>query len=304
MACGILLKELKLVEAVALVHAKDVESGKFEITDQDITAGLPYKEKARMAFDHHAGAVPPPEDRLNLAVDTSAPSTARVIYNYFGKDKFPDIHEDVLDAVDKDFSAKITPDDILYPTGWTLLNYLIDQRTGLERQKRFRVSHDELMNHLMDRGGRSSVWELLRLADVEERLDLYFSCFDDHKSQLMRCSSVFHNLVVTDTRAEILFYSGNKFVVYALFPECNVSLDVSLSADGGATVFAAGKSVLDRTFPLDIGRIMREYGGGGHSGAGACRAESSKAPEILQSLIKDMECGFYENLYMGYFNYY
>ena len=182
LTCGMLLMELKLVGDVALVHPKDVESGRFLVTDMDITAGLPYKENVRMAFDHHPAAFRPDDDKLNLSVDPRAPSTARVIYNYFGKEKFAEIHDDVLDAVDKDLTAKITSDDILYPTGWILLDYLIDHRTGLERQKRFRVSHDELMIQLMDGGASRSIWELLRLPDVEERLELYFSCVDDHKS--------------------------------------------------------------------------------------------------------------------------
>lgn len=301
MVCGILLRELELVDKVAFVHPKDIESGKFEITGGDITAGLPYRESARLAFDHFSSASA--RGRDNFKTNPRASSTSRVIYDHYGKDKFPRGHENILDAVDKGFSA-ITTDEILYPASWVLLGYLIDKRTGLEGYKRFRISHDELLNELMAEGRGKSIWKILNLPDMEERLKLYFACVEDYKGQILRCSSVFSNLVVTDTRKEKAIYPGNKFMTYALFPECNVSLNVSLSPESGRAVFSAGKSVLDRTCSLDIGAIMKKYGGGGHAGAGGCQAEPDKAEELLTSLIKELEYGPFENLYHGYFNYY
>ncbi|MBI4350974.1 MAG: exopolyphosphatase [Elusimicrobia bacterium] len=299
MTCGILLKKLGLAAETVFVHPKAIESGIFPVTGGDITAGLPYKEDAYLAFDHFASG----KSAGNLVADPRAASTARVVYAHYGKEKFPGFHEDILDAADKSVSARLTTDDILYPEGWTLLSYLVDHRTGLEGRGTFRITHKELMNRLMDKGADLSVWELLSLPDVEERLELYFSRIEDHKGQILRCSSVFSNLVVTDTRREKAIYPGNKFVTYALFPECDVSLHVSPGA-GGRTVFAAGKSVLDRRCSLDIGRIMKKYGGGGHSGAGACRAGNGAAEEVLLSLIGELRYGLLKNLFLGYFNYY
>ncbi len=304
MVCGILLKELDLVEKVVFVHPKDIESGEFGLTGEDITAGLPYKEIVCMAFDHFPAAVRAAEGRKNLTVDPLVSSTARVIYNYYGKDKFRNNHTDILDAINKGFSAGIATDEILYPAGWGLLNYLIDPRTGLEEYKKFRVSHNELMDELMLEGRDHSIWEMLSLPDIEDRLELYFSCIEGHKWQILRCSSVFSNLVVTDTRKEKIIYPGNKFMTYALFPECNVSLHVSSASGSGRTVFAAGRSILDRTYSADIGGIMRKYGGGGHPGAGACQADNDRTEELLESLVKELQYGFFGNLFQGYFNYY
>ena len=304
MVCGILLKELNFVEKVVFVHPKDIECGKFEITGEDITAGLPYKENVHMAFDHYPAPAMPAEGRKNLTVDPGAPSTSRVIFNYYGKDKLTNINKDILDAVDRGYSAKLTTDEILYPAGWDLLSYLIDHRTGLERYKQFRVSHHELMDELMKEGRGRSIWKMLILPDMQERLNLYFSCIEDYKGQILRCSSVFSNLVVTDTRKEKVIYPGNKFMTYALFPECNVSLNVASAAESGRTVFSAGKSVLDRTCSLDIGGIMKKYGGGGHAGAGACQADNDRAEDTLESLIKKLQYGLFKNMLLGYFNYY
>ncbi|MDO8805255.1 MAG: exopolyphosphatase [Elusimicrobiota bacterium] len=304
MACGILFKALKLVDSVVFVHPKEIETGKFAVTGEDITAGLPYAESAHLAFDHYSSAARPAEGRENLKVDVRASSTARVVHDYYGKEKFRHSQEELLNAVDKGFSAKLTSADILYPTGWVLLSYLIDPRTGLERHEKFRTPHMELMNELMDEGRSHSIWKLLNLPGMEERLTRYFACVEEYKEQLLRCSSVFSNLVVTDTRKEKLLYPGNKFMTYALFHECNVSLNVSLSEAGGRVVFAAGKSVLDRTCSLDIGAVMKKFGGGGHAGAGGCQAGEDGADELLESLIKELKYGLLENLYQGYFNYY
>ncbi|MBI5208689.1 MAG: exopolyphosphatase [Elusimicrobia bacterium] len=304
MACGVLCKELDLIDGVAFAHPDEVDDGSFEITDGDITAGLPYREQAHIAFDHapFASRSAGSADHWKVAFD--APSTARVIYNHYGKDRFADIHEDLLDAVDKGLNRNLTTEDILYPTGWVLLNYLIDHRTGLDRFKRFSRSHDEFMDELMAEGRDHSIWEILGLPDVEERLDLYFSCVEEYKAQILRCSSVYSNLLVTDTREEKLIYPGNRFMPYALFPECNVSLYVSSVEEDGRTVLAAGRSVLDRSCSLDIGHVMKKYGGGGYHGAGACHVADGRAEEVLEGLIGDLQYGFFTNLYMGYFNYY
>jgi nanoRNase/pAp phosphatase (c-di-AMP/oligoRNAs hydrolase) len=303
LVCGILLKELGLIDRFAFVHPKDIESGKAEIKDDDITAGLPYKESAYLAFDHYPGAVPKEKEK-NLIVNSGMPSTSRVIYNYYGRKNFPGISEDMLQAVDKGFSARISIDEILYPTGWMLLNYLIDQRTGLERYKKFASSHAELIVKLADFCKGRTIVEILDMPDVEERLNLYFSCVEQCRAQILRCSSVHYNLVVTDMRKEPVIYPGNRFMIYALFPECNVSLQAMTTPDGGSALFVVGKSIIDRTYSADIGRIMRRHGGGGHSNAGTCQAKNEDADKVMESLISELKYGLLKNLFLGYFNYY
>lgn len=304
LVCGVLLKELDIIDKIVFSHPRDIETDKVSITDNDITAGLPYKEGVHLAFDYYPGASALSGGRKNLIVDIKMPSTSRVIYNYYGGDKFPNIHRDMLDAVDKGFSANISRDEILYPTGWILLNYLVDQRTGLDKLGRFAVSHEELIIKLVDFCSRHTTWEILDLPDVEERLNLYFSCIEQCKAQILRCSSLHYNLVVTDLRKEKIIYPGNRFMVYAMFPECNVSLQVVNDANNNKTVFVAGKSILDRSFSEDIGRIMKKYGGGGHFNAGTCQVSNNEADGVLEGLIRELKYSLFKNLVMGYFNYY
>lgn len=306
LVCGILLKEIDLIDGIIFHHPKDIESGKAVITESDITAGLPYKETVHLAFDYYPGALKSGDKKGNLIVDPTMLSTSRVIYNYFGRDRFNNIQGDMLDAVDKGFSANISRDEILYPSGWILLNYLIDQKTGLEDFGKFTLLHSDCIIKLVDTCKNQTIWEILDIPDIEERLNIYFPNIEKCKAQILRASSIYYNLVVTDLRKEEVIYPGNRFMVYAMFPECNVSLQIieEKTADNNIkTIFTVGKSILDRSFSKDIGSIMRKYGGGGHSNAGTCQAKGDEAGRILDALITELKYTMFKNLFMGYFNY-
>ncbi|MBI4345878.1 MAG: exopolyphosphatase [Elusimicrobia bacterium] len=301
LVCGVLLRELGEISTAAFAHPKAVESGAFAIAESDVIAGLPYRPEPRLAFDHVPRAAR--GARKNLIVDRRARSTSRVVHRHY-QGRFTHDYRELLDAVDKIGAADLTPDEILYPTGWTLFDFLIDDRTGLERRARFRRTRDELLGGMIEHGTELEISHLLKRRDVEERLELYFGCVQDHKAQIMRCSTVVRNLVVTDLRGETVLHPGNRFVTYALFPECNAALEVSRAEDGRSIDFAAGKSIFDRTFTMDVGRVMRKLGGEGHASAGSCRAEPERAEETLRALVSELSYGTLRNLFSGYFNYY
>lgn len=302
LVCAVLLKHLDMIDDIEFAHPRDVENGNMEITDNDILAGLPYKESAYIAFDNYPGTEKKLKKKKNIVCDPSALSNARVIYKHFGgKKKFPQISGEMMETVDKGYSAKFTKEEILYPSSWELLNYLVDQRTGLERFKKFKISHYELIIKLVNYCKDHPILEILSLPDVEERIDSYFLCMDKSKAQILRDATVHYNLVVIDMRKEKIIYPGNRFVTYALFPECNVSLQITGDSNN-KTVFAAGKSIIDRSCKVNIGKIMSEYGGGGHANAGTCRVNNGRANEVLDELINKLKYGLLKNLFLGYFN--
>jgi nanoRNase/pAp phosphatase (c-di-AMP/oligoRNAs hydrolase) len=303
LACGILLKGLGLVDNIVFAHPRDIENGKIAVGSEDITAGLPYMETAHLAFDHYPGSLAAKGARHNLIVDSSMPSTSRVICNHYHKDGDHGISEGLLQAVDKGFSADISIDEILSPTGWILLGYLIDQRTGLERYRQLDSTSAQLIERLMHQGKDQSIWEILKSAAVEERLQLYFSSMERCKAQLLRCTTVHNNLIVTDMRKEEIVYPGNRFLIYALFPECNVSMNV-INDSNNRTSFVVGKSVIDRTYNKDIGKILKRHGGGGHRAAGTCTCDRECADALRDSLITELTYGVLENMFHGYFNCY
>jgi nanoRNase/pAp phosphatase (c-di-AMP/oligoRNAs hydrolase) len=287
LVCAVLLKHLDMIDEILFVHPKDMQDGKIAITSRDITTNLPYVPGAHLAFDHHLSeTIRNTGDRQNHIIDPNAPSAARVVYDYYGGgNKFPSSWNDMMLAVDKGDSAQFNRDEVLNPQGWDLLNFLMDARTGLGRFRDFRISNYNLMMDLIDYCRSHTIDEIMALPDVKERKDLYFDHAEKCKEQIRRCATVHKNLVVLDLRNEETIYAGNRFVIYALYPDQNISIHVLWGLKNQNTVFATGKSILNRTSKTNIGALMLEYGGGGHENAGTCQVENDMAEEVLGALI-------------------
>jgi len=286
LVCAVLLKELDLIDDIKFVHPKDMQDGIIDITSNDITTNLPYVEGVHLAFDHHLSETIRNEERENHIIDPDAPSAARVVYDYYGGlERFPGVNKSMMEAVDRGDSANFTQAQVLNPQGWDLLNFLMDARTGLGRFRDFGISNYQLMMKLIDLCKDKSIDYILQDPDVKERADLYneqqLLCI----KQINKCSVIHGNLVVLDLRNEDVIYAGNRFIIYALFPEQNISIHVLWGKQKQNTVFATGKSIFNKTSNTNIGELMLRYGGGGHKNAGTCQVSNSRADEILQELI-------------------
>jgi nanoRNase/pAp phosphatase (c-di-AMP/oligoRNAs hydrolase) len=287
LVCAALLKQLDMLDDIKFVHPKDMQDGKIEIGPRDITTNLPYVPGAYLAFDHHASEatrVGSPHD--NHVIDAGAMSAARVVYDYFGgRDRFPGISEEMMDAVDKADAAQFSESEILEPTGWIFLSFLMDPRTGLGRFREFRISNYDLMMQLIDDCTRLSIDEILETPDVQERVDLYRAHAGQAAEQIRRCATVHGNLVVLDLRDEEVIHPTNRFTLYALFAEQNISIHVLWGLKQQNTVFATGKSIVDRSSRTNVGELMLEYGGGGHQAAGTCQVDNDQAERVLGELV-------------------
>jgi nanoRNase/pAp phosphatase (c-di-AMP/oligoRNAs hydrolase) len=287
LVCAVLLKHLNLIDEILFVHPKDMQDGKIAITENDITTNLPFVAGAHLAFDHHySETIRNSGDKSNHVIDADAPSAARVVYDYYGgAASFPEAWFDMMAAVDKGDAAQFNRDEVLNPQDWDLLNFLMDARTGLGRFRDFRISNYNLMMDLIDACKNHTITQIMALPDVKERMDLYFEHSDKCKEQIQRCASVHGNLVVLDLRNEEVIFAGNRFIIYALFPDTNISIHVLWGLKNQNTVMATGKSILNRSSHTNIGMLMLEYGGGGHENAGTCQVANDKAAEVLQQLI-------------------
>lgn len=287
LVCAVLFRELGMIGDIMFVHPKDMQDGKIEVTNKDITTNLPYVEGVHLAFDHHESEVTRVGEQENYIIDPHAPSASRVVYNYYGgKGKFKNVSDEMMEAVDKADSGQFTPNDVMYPRGWELLNFIMDPRTGLGRFRVFRISNYDLMMDLIDYCKTHSIEEILDLPDVKQRVELYFEHEERFKEQLRRCSTIYDNLVVLDLRDEEIIFPGNRFMIYALFPTCNISMHVMWGKAKQNTVFAVGKSIFNRTSKTDIGKLMLEFGGGGHEAAGTCQVDTALADKTMKTLIK------------------
>lgn len=289
LVCGILLKELDIIDDIMFAHPKDMQDGLIEVGESDITTNLPYNPGAYIAFDHHASEA----DRVqgapeNHIINIKAASAARVVYDYFGAEKaFPRVSKDMMDAVDKADAAQFSKEEILSPDGWVLLSFIMDARTGLGRFRDFNISNYQLMMKLIDFcRDHNNIDEILALPDVKERVDLYYEHQVKCREQIERCATVHKNMVALDLRKEETIWAGNRFLIYALYPQCNISMHIMWGKNKQNTVLAVGKSILDRSSKTNIGALMLEYGGGGHHAAGTCQVPNLSAEEKIHEIIK------------------
>jgi len=292
LVCAMILRELGILDGIKFVHPKDVQDGKIELSANDITTNLPYDPRVGLAFDHHESEVSrlePVETEGKLIIDPAARSAARVVYNYYGgKEKLPRITEELMAAVDKGDSADFSLEEILDPKGWVLLHYIMDPRTGLGRFHTFRISNYDLMMELIGYCLDHTIDEILELPDVKERVDLYFEQAELFKAQLRRIAKVDGKVVVLDLRSEEIIHAGNRFMIYALYPETQISIHVAWGFQKQNTAVMIGKSIVNRGSKVDIGELCLKYGGGGHFNAGTCQLDNDKVDAALPGIIAEL----------------
>ncbi len=288
LVCAILLKSLDILDSISFVHPKDVQDGKIEILPNDILTNLPYVPGCHLCFDHHGSEALRAGNslRANHILAPGADSAARVLYRWYGgAEVFPHISEEMMSAVDKADSAAFTATDILHPQGWDLLSFIMDPRTGLGRFREFRVSNYQLMMTLIDHCGTHPITETLNLPDVRERVEIYCEHEERFAAQIRRCTRIFGTMAVLDLREEPVIYVGNRFMIYAMFPECDISMHVLWGLRKAKTVLAIGKSILNRTCTVKVDELVLKHGGGGHEAAGTCQVDNELAPATIREII-------------------
>ena len=294
LGCAALLKSLGMVDDIKFVHPKDIQDNLIEVTSDDILANIPYVKGCGLWFDHHSSE----EERKAYGdfegkSDSEAKSAARVIYNYYGgKEKFNNSHlENLVDAVDKADSGQFTAEEIMNPEGWALLSFIMDPRTGLGRYRDYRISNYNLMMDMFDYCSKMTAEEILKIPDVQERVNRYHIQNKLFMDMLKENSTIHKNAVVTDLRNEVEIFTGNRFLIYSLYPKQNISIQVIWGIKKQNVVFTCGHSIINRTSKTDVGNLMLKYGGGGHKQVGTCQVPADKADsnlkEILAKINKD-----------------
>lgn len=292
LGCAALLNETGLISDIKFVHPKDVQDGKIEVDENCILANTPYLKGCGLWFDHHSSEA----ERLAYGEfkgvsDPSALSAARVIYDYYGGDqkfKNPCLKE-LVEAVDKADSGNFTPDEILNPEGWALLSFIMDPRTGLGRYKDYRISNYQLMMDMIDYCRFKKADEILEIEDIKERIKRYFEQDALFKEMVKSNTTIRGNVIVLDLRNQNEIYTGNRFVLYSLYPKQNISIQVLWGFQRQNIVITCGYSILNRTSNVDIGALMLKYGGGGHKKVGTCQVPADEADKILEDLINQMQ---------------
>ena len=290
LVCAVLLKKIGIIDSWKFVHPKDMQDGVVEVTDNDILANVPYVKGCKMWFDHHSSEHERLGDDIVFEGESRLEdSAARVIYEYYGGvEKMPQF-ETMIKAVDKVDSAKFTRDDILNPQGWVLLGFIMDPRTGLGRFRDFTISNYQLMEKLIVDCAEKNIDEILKAPDVEERVKLYFEQDALFRDMLAKHTRIDGNVIITDLRGVETISAGNRFLVYSLYPEQNVSLWVVDGKDKQNCPIAVGHSVLNRTCKSDIGALMLKHGGGGHFQVGTCQVAYADADKAIEDIVSSLK---------------
>ena len=287
LACAVLLREVEDIESVEFVHPKDVQDGKVEVGRNDILTNLPYVQGAGLWFDHHSSEITRNEDTVSYRGRFEiAPSAARVVYNHYGPEKLAK-YAKLLEVVDRSDAAQLTADEVTDPRGWILLSYVMDPRTGLAYHRDYRISNRELMSKMIDLIARhpDDPESVLADVDVKERIDRYFEQQQEFERVMRAHSRLEGNVIVTDLRGTGEPPTGNRFVIYTMFPDANIQVRIFDGRKGEFVVCAVGHSIFNRTSKTDVGKLMSRYGGGGHRGAGTCQLPLADAEAKLAEII-------------------
>lgn len=272
------------IDEILLVHPQDITDKTVDLRGDDILVNVPYDGRAAKWFDHHlltdSNEKPPEtfEGRWRVA-----PSAARLVYEYYlEKDPSLKRFEKLVDETDRLDAAQLTPDDVESPQGYILLGYTIDSRTGLG-------NFEEYFRQLVAWLRTLSIDEVLQQPEVTRRVERIRNEQEEFRSLLRRNSFQINNVVVTDLREVERLPAGNRFLVYSLFPDANVSLRVHWGPAHQSVVAAVGHSIFNRTCKTSVGDLMSRYGGGGHRGAGTCILPIEKAAEAIDEILFELQ---------------
>ncbi len=289
LVCGALLKEAGIIDCWKFAHPKDLQDGLVEITEDDCLANVPFVEGCGLWFDHHSSEF----ERNSLAgkykgESRLTPSCARIVYDYYGGAERFSHFDEMMEAVDKVDSGNLTAEEILNPSGWILIGFLMDPRTGLGRWRNFTISNYQLMEKLIDACRTMSTEEILNLPDVKERIEVYFEQTEKFKEMITAHTRTEKDVIITDLRGVDPIYTGNRFLIYSMYPEQNISAWIVNGKGGKGCSVAVGYSILNRTSDIDVGSLMLKYGGGGHKAVGTCQFDDEHMEAMVPKLLEEL----------------
>jgi len=275
-----------LVDEWKFVHPKDIQDGLVQATDTDILANIPYIPGCKLWFDHHTSE----NERLGNrtffeGVSKSAPSCARVVYDYYGGDEKLGHFAEMIKYVDKVDSGDLSREEILNPQGWILLGFMMDPRTGLGRFRNFTISNYDLMIVLAKACMEKNIGEILEMPDVKERLNIYFEQDALFREMLEKYVKTDGQVILADLRDVEPIYTGNRFLIYTLYPEQNISVWIVDGRNKMNCAITVGYSIINRTAKVDVGSMLLKYGGGGHKQVGTCQVPYEDADRIIKEII-------------------
>ena len=280
--CAVLLFEaLDIKHSVLWVEPNVVQKGRVDIQNEDIIANLPYDDRCALWFDHH----------YTNQIDTPfkgafkiAPSAAGVIFDYY-KDRFQLDYSELVQKADKIDSANLTLDEVLHPENYPYV--LLSLTISNEDQP-----DESYWNKLVALFRRHDIRKVLIDPEVKQRCQSVVAQNDRYVDFIKKHTSINQNVSITDLRALDNTLSGNRFLVYSLFPGTVANMRIRYEdKDKETIVVNVGHSIFNPNCNVNVGLMLAQFDGGGHRGAGSARFNASRAneyiPQIIDILLKN-----------------
>ena len=280
--CAVLLIDaLGIRKPVRWVEPSALQRGQVEIREGDIIANLPYVDKCTLWFDHHyTNQV----DRPFKGAFKIAPSAAGIIFEFY-RDRFKRDYSELVTATDKIDSADLTLDEVCYPERHAYVLISMTVSNG-------EYPNESYWNRLVDLLGKYEIHQVLKDSEVKRRCQDIVYQNEQYAVHLKANTRLEKHVAITDFSHLASPPSGNRFLVYALFPESTVNVRIR-HEDKNREIMAVsvGHSIFNPHCKVNAGVLLGGFEGGGHFGAASTRFHTSKAkeyiPQIIDALLKN-----------------
>lgn len=280
--CAALLHEAEdITEPVKWAEPNEIQEGRIPLKKGDILANLPFDKRCSLWFDHHFSS------RINEPFNGAfelAPSAARVVYKYY-QGKFKRDYAELVRETDRIDSADLTLDEVLNPSSnpYFLLYLTIGQNDPEER------AYWDLLVGLFR---QETIEIIMGNVQVKDRCRRALEQEQQFGNFLKAHTQCIDHVSVTDFRSLPVMPQGNRFLVFSLFPDAVVNMKLLIKGSARKqVVLKLGRSIFNRNCRVNLGMLLRRYGGGGHEGAGSARMPEEDADttikEILAVLLKN-----------------
>lgn len=295
LVCGALITAVEEIDAYLFVEPKFMQDGAVEIRKGDIIANLPYHPACTLWFDHHFTNSAHGFDRTLIPGRGGfrlAPSAARVVFEYYtqvpsaAQEKYraglrtitTDRFATLLQDTDKIDGGFLTRSDVLEPAGYVLISMTIFGKNADE---------EPYWRHLIDLLRDETLEGVLADPQVEKHCRQVLGSQARLRELLLERTVMKGNVIYLDLRDVADLTDVNRFLVYTLFPNGNIS--VKVARDGQrlhTTAISVGYNIFNPTSKVNVGDLLSRYGGGGHRVVGSCRVADEEAERAIQEILE------------------
>ncbi len=300
LVCGALVTKFENVDDHLFVEPKFLQDGLVDIRHGDIITNLPYHPNCSLWFDHHITNTTPDFPQpivLGKGGFRLAPSAARVVYEYYsevgmrheatGNSKISG--EEILSFLgtermkylmheaDRIDAGKLEQEDVLNPQGYVLISMTTDGRNA---------GDEPYWLKMIGLLREASLEETLADAEVARRCQQIRDEQDKLRAILLARAEQRKNVIYVDLRGIQEIPDGNRFLIFTLFPQANIQVKVTHDSQReNTTAISVGYNIFNPTSNVNVGELLKNYGGGGHKVVGSSRVPNDKAEQAIEEIL-------------------